>query len=164
MNSARLQATLIAVLGANLAVYAAAGRLSELLDAAAWFVLLAAFSLEAFAPAFTQRHLLALQWVRAVAMVVVLWAAMHYLAEREWLDALNAWLWIMVVLMLEIELRTSRFRPLLRQLCVMLYTGLILVAGAWLAAGEWFDAYDALLWICAFVVVEQGLGPRSRPV
>ncbi len=157
MNTARLQPPLIALLAVNLGVHAATGRLSELLDAGAWFVLLVAFSLEAFAPAFAQRHLQVLQGVRALAAVVVLWAALHYLAEREWRDALNAWLWITVVITLEAELRTNRLSPMLHRLSQALCTALLIPALLWLSAGDWFEAYDALLWICAFVVVERAL-------
>lgn len=161
MNTARLQGALIALLGFNIGVYALAGRFGELLDAVAWFVLLATFGLEAFEPALAQRlrHLIGL--LRLVAASIVVWAALHFLAEGEWLDAINAWLWIVVVIALETELRVDRYRPQLRMLTRLLYAALLLIALVWLAAGAWFDAYDALLWICAFVVVEGGLGRRA---
>jgi hypothetical protein len=28
------------------------------------------------------------------------------------------------------------------------------LVGAWAWRGEWFDAYDALLWLAAFVLIE----------
>ncbi len=36
----------------------------------------------------------------------------------------------------------------------LLYGGLAVMVGAWAWHGEWFDAYDALLWLIAFLVIE----------
>jgi hypothetical protein len=35
-----------------------------------------------------------------------------------------------------------------------LYTGLAAVIPVWAWRGEWFDAYDALLWLIAFATIE----------
>lgn len=161
MTTARLQALIFALLGANAGVYALTGRTSEILDAAAWFVLLAAFSLAAFAPALAQRFRHSLALLRYTAAALVLWAALQFVAEGETLDALNAWLWIAVVITLEAELRANRSRPMLHRLSKALCAALLIPALLWLAAGDWFEAYDALLWICAFVVVERGLGQMA---
>jgi len=93
---------------------------------------------------------------------VVLWAALQFVAEGETLDALNAWLWIAVVITLEAELRANRSRPMLHRLSQALCAALLIPALLWLSAGDWFEAYDALLWICAFVVVERGLGQSAH--
>ncbi len=158
MSTARIHAIVLALLGANVAVYLYRGRFSEVLDAAAWFALIAAFSLAAFAPAFAQRWRQALALLRLAAGTAVLWAAIHFITESEWLDAVNAWLWIAVVVALEFELRNGASRRLLRSFTLLLYAALLFIALLWLAGGDWFEAYDALLWICAFVVVERGLG------
>ena len=43
--------------------------------------------------------------VRIAAVLAIGAAAIGYLHERAWLDALNAWLWIAVVVLLEFEVR-----------------------------------------------------------
>ncbi|MCE2999918.1 MAG: hypothetical protein ACK59Y_12145 [Betaproteobacteria bacterium] len=164
MSGARTHAFILALLGIDVTVYLSRGHGSQALDAAAWFILITAFSLAAFAPAFAQRWRHALALVRGAAGLAVLWAALHFVAESEWLDTVNAWLWIGVVVALEIELRVDRSRKLLRVCTLLLYAALLLVALLWLAAGDWFDAYDALLWICAFAVVERGLGQAAQPI
>jgi hypothetical protein len=157
VNAARWQAAVIALLGVNVAVYALGGRASEILDAAAWFVLLAAFAVAAHAPARAHRWRHPLLALRLAAGAAVLWAALRFVAEGEWLDAANAWLWIAVVIALEIELRGAASRRWLHAVTLLLYAALLLAALLWFAQGYWFEAYDALLWICAFVLVERGL-------
>lgn len=154
--SARLSVILLALLGANVAVYALTGRSSEILDATAWLLLLAAFSLEACAPAVAQRWRTALVLLRFIAAAVVLWAALRFVAEEEWLDTLNAWLWIAVVIALEIELRATASRHWPSIIARLLLAALLLPALLWLLSGDWFEAYDALLWIGAFALVERG--------
>jgi hypothetical protein len=158
LRAAWLQSSLLALLAINIGAYAFTGRASELLDALAWFVLLGTFSLAGLAPEFARSQRRPLLLLRSVAASVALWAALRFVGEGEWLDAINAWLWIAVVIALETELRVVRLRPLLRASTMLLYLGLLLVAVLWLAGGDWFEAYDALLWICAFVLVERGLG------
>ena len=155
-SSAKLSVILLALLGANVAVYALTGRTSEILDATAWLLLLAAFALASFAPAVAQRWRNTLVLLRLIAAGVVLWAALQFVAEHEWLDALNAWLWIAVVIALEIELRAAASRRWPRIIARLLLTALLLPALLWLMSGDWFEAYDALLWIGAFALVERG--------
>ncbi len=165
-STAKLSVIVLALLGANVAVYALIGRSSEILDAAAWLLLLAAFALASFAPVFAQRWQTTLALLRFAAGAVVLWAALRFVAEQEWLDALNAWLWIAVVIALEIELRTglraatSRRWP--RIITRLLLAALLLPVLLWLVAGEWFEAYDALLWIITFALVERGFSASDK--
>ena len=78
--------------------------------------------------------------------------------ERESLDAINSGLWIAVVVLLEIEVRrprdVARFRPWFAAAAAMLYTALALLVLTWGWRGEWLDAYDALLWLVAFAIIE----------
>jgi len=151
------------LLAVNAAIYAFFGRLSETLDTVAWYVLLVLFEIEARRPpenwpTFLRRTLTIL---RLAATAGIMAAAAAYFREQEWLDALNVLLWIGVVAVLEIEVRltrqSDRFRRLLLAVSYALYTGLALVAAAWLVRGDWFDAYDALLWIAAFALIEMNL-------
>jgi hypothetical protein len=156
--------TLLAV---NAAIYAAIGRASESVDALAWFVLLALFTVETRAPQWSRilRNAVALDLLRLIAATAILWAAIAFVREHEWLDAVNAWLWIGVVAVLELEVRASawaaRQRRLVIAISAALYAGLTGVAAAWLLQGEWFDGYDAALWIAAFALLELDLLRRS---
>lgn len=160
---------LFALLGINAIAYAAIGRNTEMLDAAAWFALLVLFELETRYPHWTQlpRNASVLQLLRLVAAAAILWTAITFLREREWLDAVNAWLWIGVVVVLELEVRVpawvARHRKLAGGLSVALYGALAMVAVAWFINGEWFDGYDAVLWIAAFALLEMELlQPNSK--
>lgn len=163
MSRTTVKAALFTLLGFNAAVYIVAGRGTEALDALAWFSLLLLFELETRCPQWTciRRHAIALDLLRLIAAGAVLWAAMSFVREREWLDAANAWLWIGVVAVLELEVRApawiARHRQFAIVVSVSLYAALTLVAIAWLAQGEWFDGYDAVLWIAAFALLELDL-------
>ncbi|MBX3665541.1 MAG: hypothetical protein KF834_07635 [Burkholderiales bacterium] len=158
-----LKPAIFALLAVNAAVYATAGRLSEGLDALAWYLLLALFELETRRPRWSRRPRVAaaLGLLRLLAAAAVAVAAAAYLGEAEWLDAANALLWIGVVIVLELEVRlpqaAARQRRLAAGASFALYAALATVALAWLLRGEWLDAYDALLWIAAFVLIELDL-------
>jgi hypothetical protein len=154
---------LFALLGINAITYTVIGRSTEMLDAAAWFALLVLFELETRWPDWTQRrhNAIVLQFLRIAAAVAIFWTAITFLHEREWLDAVNAWLWIGVVAVLELEVRApvwvARHGKMTGRLSVALYSALALLAVAWFINGEWFDGYDAVLWISAFALLEMEL-------
>jgi CHASE2 domain-containing sensor protein len=93
-------------------------------------------------------------------------AALGYVYEGEWLDAVNSWLWIGVVVLLEFEVRypraVDRQRAWFAGVATTLYTGLAALVLVWAWRGEWFDAYDALLWLIAFVTIEIDVLQISR--
>lgn len=155
----------------NAVVFAVDGTLAEALDSIAWLLLLAMFMLEtAHAPRFSSRHALRMMHaVRFVAALAVVVAAVRYVEDEDWLDAANAWLWIAVVAVLELEVRYVR-NPVRRlgvlgALAGALYAGLAALVGVWVWRGEWFDAYDAVLWLVAFVAIEMNMmrAARARP-
>jgi hypothetical protein len=78
--------------------------------------------------------------------------------EEEWLDTLNIGLWCAVVALLEFEVRypdaLMRHRSAWGGAAIALYSGLVALVAAWLWRGEWFDAYDAALWLVAFAMLE----------
>ena len=108
--------------------------------------------------------------VRLVAAAAVAAAAAGYLREREWLDAINAGLWIAIVVMFEWQVRfpaaAGRRRVAFKTAAAVLYAGLGALVAIWLWRGEWMDAYDALLWLAALVVIElnilRGLSRSGR--
>ena len=163
MHAMSVTIAMFTLLAVNAVIYAATGRVSETVDALAWFVLLVLFSVETRCPQWTHvpRNAVALDLLRLIAATAILWAAISFVREREWLDALNAWLWIGVVAVLELEVRApawiARHRQFAIVVSVSLYAALTLVAVAWLAQGAWFDGYDAVLWIAAFALLELDL-------
>lgn len=158
-----IRPALFALLAVNVLIYTSAGRLSEGLDALAWFALLLLFEVETRWPGWTRvrRNAAVLDLLRLVAAASIAVAALIFLREGEWLDALNAWLWIGVVAVLELEVRAPAYvachRPAINRTSIALYAALAAVALAWLAQGQWFDGYDAVLWIAAFALIEMDL-------
>jgi len=157
-----LKAAVFALLAFNTANYLVAGTLSEALDAASWLALLTLFELETdFGERLrAARAAAAVRCARLVAGVAVVVAAVGYVHDREWLDAVNSGLWIAIVILLEIQLRFShaaRHRRGFAATAATLYAGLAALVIAWIWQGEWFDAYDALLWLTALVIVEMNV-------
>ncbi len=166
------KAGLFALLAVNTAAYAAYGTASEALDALAWLVLLVLFELETdfgwgARGGWTAG---AVRGLRLVAAAAVVAAAAGYVREREWLDAINAGLWIAIVVMFEWQVRfpaaVGRRRVAFKTAAAVLYVGLGALVAIWLWRGEWMDAYDALLWLAALVVIElnilRALGRSGR--
>ena len=157
------KAGLFALLACNAVAYITTGTLSEALDSVAWLVLLALFELETgfgwgARGGWTAG---AIRGARLLAAATVAAAAAGYVREEEWLDAINVALWIAIVIMLEAQIRfpamAARLRTALAVAAGVLYAGLGAVAVAWMWQGVWFDAYDALLWLAALVVVEMNI-------
>jgi hypothetical protein len=155
-----LRIAVFALLTCNTAYYWYAGTLSKGLDAAAWLVLLALFALETGFAAHvrTPRAAIAMRAGRLVAAVGVCVAGIGYVLEQDTLDALNTALWIAVVVLLELEVRrpraVARWRTRCTAIAAVLYAGLAMLVLIWGWRGEWFDAYDALLWLIAFATIE----------
>lgn len=156
----RLRFAVFALLAGNTAYYLCTGTLSKGLDAAGWFVLLLLYALEASGAASLRapHAATALRAVRLIAATAVCAAAIAYVMERESLDAINSALWIAVVVLLEVEVRrpsaVARYRPWFAAAAAMLYTALALLVLTWGWQREWLDAYDALLWLVAFAIIE----------
>ena len=161
------------LLAGNAVIYAGTGTGNEALDSLAWFVLLVLFQVETAFEAVMQHCGLAraIRLIRLIAALAIAAAAFGYLRDGEWLDAINAMLWIGVVALLEFEVRcpvaAAAQRTALLTVASALYSSLAAVVLVWVWHGEWFDAYDALLWLVAFVAIElnvqKAFRPESRP-
>lgn len=163
----RFKRAIFALLALNLALYALFGSASELLDSAAWIVLLVLFEIEtAHGERLKPGGRLAIHLVRLAAAAGVLVAAVGYLRERQWLDALNTGLWIAVVVLLEIEVRfplaVERRRRLFWAATGALYAALGALVLAWAWRGDWLDAWDAALWLTAFFAIELNVLERQN--
>jgi hypothetical protein len=160
---------LLALLVFDTGYYAVAGTTSKAVDAAAWLVLLVLFEFEArlahVRGATSVRS--ALRLARLMAGAGVIAATVGYVFEDDVIDAINSALWIAVVVLLEVEFRypaaVARARPTFAAIAAVLYGGLALLVAAWALRGEWFDAYDALLWLVAFAAIElRAVGVEAR--
>lgn len=163
-----------ALLACNAIVFGVTGTASEALDAVAWFTLLVLFELETdFGDRFSEKPAAtAIHAIRLMAAIAIGAAAVSYVSEEAWLNAANAWLWIAVVVLLEIEVRhphaVGRHRAAFSVVAAILYSGLAAVVAIWAWRREWFDAYDALLWLIAFATIEinvlrMGASSESAP-
>lgn len=154
---------MFALLVCNTTILLSAGTASETLDAAAWLVLLASYELETgYGGRFRAgRKAAILRGARLVAAAAIAVAAIGYVRGEEWLDAINLGLWIAVVALLEFEVRrpdaVAAHRTQFTAIATLLYCGLGVPVLVWAGRGEWFDAYDALLWLVAFATIEIGL-------
>lgn len=164
-----LKALVFALLVWNSMVYVQTGTASEGLDSVAWLALLVLFELETGAEAVPAKWAAVIHGARLVAATAIPVAAIGYFLDREWPDAINSVLWIAVVVVLELQLRvpaaSAAYRRWSGAVLALLYFGLGAVAIAWLWRAEWFGAYDAMLWLLAFVMIEINVlqAPGGQP-
>ena len=108
----------------------------------------------------------AIRGLRLTAAAAVGAAAIGYAYQSEWLDAVNTGLWIAVVVLLEFEVRSpgavARRRGWFTVTATTLYAGLGALVLVWAWRGDWFDAYDAALWLTAFAMIEMDVLQLSR--
>ncbi len=78
-----------------------------------------------------------------------------------WTDVINAADWILIVVVLEVEVRLQLRGNLsggvvtaTKILKILLYGILFLAAGYWGYAGDFLDFWDAALWLFAFIFIE----------
>jgi hypothetical protein len=167
MDRGWFKAGLIALLVGNTSVYLWRGTPSEALDSLAWLVLLLSFEAETGRDGLRgPRAALVARICRLAAAAALVAAAIGYFRDEEWLDVANLALWIAVVALLEAQVRYTRLaaqrRAAFTGLAVALYSALSTVMLAWAWRGEWFDAWDALLWLIAFATIEMNLFQKFR--
>ncbi len=161
-------AAVFALLVLNAAIYLGSGTLSEGIDSIAWLVLLALFQLETGSGRALRARsaVAAVHAFRLAALAAIGAAAAGFLYNNEWLDAANSALWIAVVVLLEVGVRrpaaVAAYRVPFAAAAAVLYAGLGAVALAWAWLGDWFDAYDAALWLVAFATIEMNVFETAR--
>lgn len=155
-----------ALLALDVVLYALYGRATELLDTASWVVLVALFEWETGGWPLPARLRPVLHGARALASLGVVAAVIGYALERQWLDFANESTWLGVVALLELEVRLpARFVALhrwRRRVAALLYVALVGFLATWAsralagdeAAAARLDAWDAIWWLVAFVVIE----------
>ena len=181
-----IKAAVFALLVLNAGIYLAFGTFSDGLDSIAWLTLLALFELETGrkklgrTPFLSNTHsvvrggkeasekvcvpfstVAVVHAIRLICVAAIGIAAAGYLYNSEWLDAANSGLWIAVVALLEVGVRrpaaVAAQRARFTAAAATLYAGLLAVVLAWLWRGEWFDAYDAALWLMGFATIEMNV-------
>jgi hypothetical protein len=154
------KAAIFALLVLNAGTYLVSGTFSEGIDSVAWLALLALFELETGSgqPLPTRATIATVHGIRLAALAAVGVAAAGFLYNDEWLDSANSLLWIAVVVLLEWGVRrpaaVAAHRVWYTGAAAVLYAGLGALVFAWLGQGEWFAAYDAALWLLAFLTIE----------
>lgn len=168
-----------AILAVDVVLYARFGRATELLDTAAWFVLLLLFEWETGGWRLESRWRALLHGARGLACVAIAAAVAGYAFEGEWLDFANESVWLGVIALLELEVRLPpsavRLHRLRRGLAGVLYLALVGFLLTWSAmalheadaSAALLDAWDALWWLVAFLVIELNVfgfaaQPRNR--
>lgn len=78
-----------------------------------------------------------------------------------WTDVFNSAAWLLVVIVLEVEVRlqlrgnlSDRIMAATRWAKIVLYGTLFVAAGYWGIAGSFLDFWDAALWLFAFIFIE----------
>jgi hypothetical protein len=157
------------LLALDMVLFAVGQTLVEARDSLAWLSLLLLFDWEtasrhrAGSLAVRGAHL-----ARALAYVVIVQSAVEYsgTAYRSLygpVDAWNAWTWIAITALLEVEVRLQDSRyghrvwALRNGTKALLYGSLFVFAGLWAVDRAWLDAFDATLWILCFFVIELNL-------
>ena len=154
---------MFALLALNTVIFLISGALNAGLDSIAWLTLLALFELETGGGRVLRSRtaVAAVHGVRLAALAAVGAAAAGFLYNKEWLDATNSGLWIAVVALLELEVRRPPAVAVhwawFIAAAATLYSGLGALVLVWLWRGEWFDAYDAALWLAAFATIEMNV-------
>lgn len=152
----KFKLAILALLTLNIGIYAAVDTMTTAVDALVWVILLVMFELETVKAApFNETTLHA---VRNVLIVVIALVFGSYVRDNEWLDVFNSLLWFALIVLLELEVRwrslVEQHRQVFWLMTLAVFAGLIGMVVAWLMQSAWLDAYDALLWIAAFGVIE----------
>lgn len=141
----------------NAGMYAVVDTPTTAADAGAWLMLLAMYELQTHSNGFPVSEAV-LRTVRSGLIGLIALVFFSYWHDSEWLDVANSLLWFGLIAIMELEVRRPamifKYANLFWLLTILIFSGLIVVAGLWLWQQAWLDAYDALLWIIAFCLIE----------
>lgn len=148
---------ILALLTLNAVIYALIDTMIGAADAIVWLVLLIIYELESNSidlPISEQ----GMRLIRDLLIGVIALVFFGYLLSGEVLDAVNSLLWFALIAMVETEVRwpelARQYKKTFWATTIVIFIALIAMAGLRFWLGEWFDAYDATLWIIAFGFIE----------
>lgn len=160
---------ILLLLTCNALIYAIVDTLTAAVDAGAWLILLVMYELQTHSNELPVSEAV-LRTVRSGLIGVIALVFFSYWHDSEWLDVVNSLLWFGLIAIMELEVRRPtvvfKYTNLFWLLTILIFSGLIVVAGLWLWQQAWLDAYDALLWIIAFGLIEVDIAQflqRKRP-
>jgi hypothetical protein len=163
-----------ATLIVNLVIFVLYGTRNEILENIGWLILLGVFEYETGQPgddydAAWKASLV--KWAHVLAYALIVLALIGYVYDWDWLNCVNAILWLLVVAALAYDVYAPgayggvewRIRNALK---LTLYTGLAALAVWWGYTGSLLDFWDAALWIVCFLVVELNTlrDPAAAPI
>lgn len=148
---------ILALLTCNAVIYAVIDTLTTAIDAVVWLILLVLYELESNNGELPVSETI-LEKIRTGLIAVIALVFFSYLHDSEWMDVGNSLLWFALIAVMELEVRRPamvlKHANLFWLLTITIFSGLIATAGLWLWQQAWLDAYDALLWIVAFGIIE----------
>lgn len=104
------------------------------------------------------------QWTQESVRVLAAGDMLDAARRLAWTDVINAGTWLIIVLLLEIDVRlqlaghlTGRVLRLSEFAKALLYGTLLVCALYWGYAGTFLDFWDAFLWLLAFVLIEMNV-------
>ncbi len=136
------------------------GTLTEAIDTFGWVLLLAIFEFEttSFGIQTDLFNKQLLTFISLVGYSIIIYSAVNYGLEKEWLDLANSIVWILIVMIITYDIykpsTTEQGLKLRVTIKTILYSLIFLFALKWLIDGELLDFYDAVMWILAFFVIE----------
>ena len=151
---------ILVLLSINAVTYAVVDTPTTAIDAGSWLILLVIYELESSGETLPLSEPVQ-EKIRSGLIAVIVLVFFSYWHDSEWLDVCNALLWFALIAVMELEVRRPtlvlKYANLFWLLTISIFSGLIAMAGIWLWQQAWLDAYDALLWIAAFGMIEVDL-------
>lgn len=152
------KAVILALLLMNAGLFLVRGEFNDSFDSLAWIVLMILYEVDSGKIDGLVPSSLKAQPVRQTAVLVVILAELSYWLEGAWLDGLYSLEWILVVALFEFETRMPQWVAMhpfhFRAMGLALMLSMMGVIGAWLSEGSYFNAYDAILWSIAFLIID----------
>lgn len=154
----KIKLIIVGLLASNVLIYALSDTLASTIDAACWLILLLLYEVETLNRDESAISAAMLNKIRLALIAVIIGVFVAYLYQHEWLDVSNALLWYVLIAILEVEVRYpalfNRYSKAFIYSAALIFVALIVMVILWLLAEQWLDAYDALIWIAAFVLIE----------
>ncbi|MBD3843960.1 MAG: hypothetical protein IE909_19210 [Campylobacterales bacterium] len=151
----------------NMILFFKTQTITEGIESLAWLVLLMLFEWETtqLNKPYISVHEKRLVFVlKMIAYIFVVYSAYdyttpEYIKENGKLDMYNTITWLLAVILIEYDVyfpgKYYRTEWIIRNILkVILYSILFIVAVLWWIDGEFFDFYDAFLWIICFFFIE----------